>query len=607
LAVLDLSVQGEQPMCSESGRYVIVCNGEIYNFRELRKELTAAGTGFRGTSDTEVMLAAIEHWGLDRAVKRFNGMFAFALWDRQQRFLHLVRDRFGEKPLYYGLLRGTFLFGSELKAMRAHPHFNPAIDRQALTLYMRYGNVPAPHSIYLHVYKQPPATILTLNATTMRWETETYWSLTRVIERGQACPFRGSLSEAAEELEALLIDAVRLRMVADVPIGAFLSGGVDSSLIVALMQASTVKSVPTFTIGFREPSYDEAHHAATVAHRLGTNHTEMCVTPEDALSIIPFLPDVYDEPFADSSQIPTLLLSRLARQVVTVCVSGDGGDELFGGYNRHVWVGSIWSKGRRLPSAVRKLGIAATGSVSSPGWEAALTSVERLLPKHLRVQAPSDKLRKLASALSLEGADQIYFDLLAHWKQPASVVLQGHETEPATPTDGEPGWDVAQRMMYLDATTYLPNDILVKLDRASMAVSLETRAPYLDHRIAEFAWRLPLAMKIRGLDAKRILRQVLYKYVPAETVRRPKAGFVPPIGAWLRGPLREWAEDLIVEERLRDESYLEPRIIRTTWSQHVSGARDHEQPLWCVLMFQAWLTSTKNGSGLRDCASVRIS
>jgi len=594
LAIIDLSPEGHQPMHSSCGRYVISFNGEVYNFKGLRNELEALGHTFRGHSDTEIMLAAISQWGILPAVKRFNGMFAFALWDRRERLLHLVRDRLGEKPLYYGWMGKTFLFGSELKALRAHPHFRNVLSRDALALYLRHNYVPAPYSIYKGILKVLPATIVTIRPSNSEGSPQItpYWSVREAAERGAAEPFRGSAKEAVACLDELLRDAVKIRMEADVPLGAFLSGGVDSSTIVSLMQAQSSRPVQTFTIGFHEAAYNEAHDAKTVARHLGTAHTELYVTPEEAMAVIPRLPALYDEPFSDCSQIPTFLVSELARRQVTVSLSGDGGDELFGGYTRYFWTQDIWSKIRRMPKGFRQVLASALTAIPPQVWKTALETISPVLPPHIRQRNPADKLRKLTEILAAENPEAMYVQLISHWKDPTAVVIES--SEPPTTLTDKSQWaelpDFRLRMMYLDMMTYLPDDILVKVDRASMGVSLEGRIPYLDHRVIEFAWRLPLSMKVHDGQGKWILRQILYQYVPKEMVERPKMGFGVPIDSWLRGPLHEWAESLLDEKVLRDQGYFDPIPIRQLWAEHLSGRHNREYLLWDVLMFQAWLT-----------------
>ncbi len=596
LSILDLSPAGHQPMVSFNGRYVLAFNGEIYNHQDIRHELTAAGAAPRwlGHSDTETILAAVSCWGLMPAVKRMTGMFAFALWDREARVLYLVRDRLGEKPLYYGRVGQTFLFGSELKALRAHPYWRGDIDRGALTLLLRYNYIPAPYSIYQGVQKLLPGIILALQADGAITETR-YWSARDAAERGNDQPFAGSETEATAMLEHLLSRSVGRQMIADVPLGAFLSGGIDSSVIVALMQAQSGRPVKTFTIGFHEADYNEAEHAKAVAHHLGTEHTELYVSAQQALEVIPRLPNLYDEPFSDSSQIPTFLVAQLARQHVTVSLSGDGGDELFGGYNRYFLGRSLWRKTGWLPRVVRGSLAAAIDAVTPASWNTFFTVFERVLPRHLRYANPGDKLHKLAEILAARDGDELYRGLVSHWKDPSSLVPGAREpTTVLTDHSAQATLaDLTQRMMYLDLVSYLPDDILVKVDRAAMGVSLETRVPMLDHELVEFAWRVPLSMKIRDGQGKWLLRQVLYRHVPRELIERPKMGFGVPIDVWLRGPLRDWAEALLDEGRLKREGYFDPAPIRTKWQEHLVGRRNWQHHLWDVLMFQSWLENSR--------------
>lgn len=591
LSIVDLSPAGHQPMHSADGRYVISYNGEIYNFTALRRDLESRGHGFRGHSDTEVMLAAFSQWGVEAAVKKFVGMFAFAVWDARERMLHLCRDRAGEKPLYYGWVGDTFLFGSELKALRAHPCWRAEVDRDALLLFLRYNYVPAPYSIYKGIRKLAPGTILSVSLEKRNrngaGQPKPYWSARQVAEDGIRHPFEGSEADALAELEELLREAVAGQMVADVPLGAFLSGGIDSSLVVALMQAQSSRPVKTFTIGFHEAAYNEAEFAKAVATHLRTEHTELYVTPKEAMDVIPRLPALYDEPFADSSQIPTFLVSELTRRRVTVSLSGDGGDELFGGYNRYFWGRRIWSKIGWVPRGLRRAAASGVTRFSPSAWDAAFG----VLPRGLCETSPGDKIHKLAAVLEVEDEDGMYRHLVSSWRRPSELVRGA--TEPVTTLTDKSLWAelpvFEQRMMYLDLMTYLPDDILVKVDRAAMGVSLETRVPYLDHRVIEFAWRLPLAMKIRDGKGKWLLRRVLYKYVPPALIERPKAGFGIPVDAWMRGPLRAWTEALLDDKRLRREGYFEPGPIRQKWEEHLAGSRNWQYYLWSVLMFQAWL------------------
>lgn len=597
LSIVDLSPEGHQPMASADGRYVLVYNGEIYNFQPLRKELEELGHRFRGHSDTEVMLAAICAWGLEAAVKRFVGMFAFGLWDRREATLHLGRDRIGEKPLYYGWVGEVFLFGSELKALRAHPVWRGEIDRQVLALFMRHNYIPAPYSIYKNIYKLVPGTLLSLSATNRSGNVTTYWSAKEAAEAGLRDLFAGSEAEALQLLEAKLREAIAGQMLADVPLGAFLSGGIDSSLVVALMQAQSATPVKTFTIGLYEAGYNEAEFAKAVAQHLGTDHTELYVTPKEAMEVIPCLPSLYDEPFADASQVPTFLVSQMTRRTVTVSLSGDGGDELFGGYNRYFWGRNIWNKVGWMPREVRKMAAAGITTVSPNTWDVAFQSLSPILPAALRQRTPGDKLHKLAEVLAVDHPEAMYRNLVSSWKLPEAVVL-GSE-EPETILTDKRRWadlpDFVLRMMYLDLVTYLPDDILVKVDRAAMGVSLETRVPYLDHRVVEFAWRLPLALKIQHGKGKWPLRQLLYKFVPPELIERPKTGFAIPIDRWLRESLRDWAESLLSEERLKQEGFFDAAMIRQKWQEHLSGHRNWQYYLWPVLMFQAWLEAQEAG------------
>src|ERR1051326_9178203 len=535
LSVLDLSAEGHQPMFSEHGRFVIVFNGEIYNFRDLSEELARSGQRFRGHSDTEVMLAALVRWGLEGALKRFVGMFAFALWDREDRVLHLARDRAGEKPLYYGWVNQVLLFGSELKALRAHPQWTGRIDRDALALFMRHNYIPAPRSIYRDIFKLPPGTFLSLPARGARpGQLPTpvpYWSMKAVVECGARAPFSGSPAEAREGLESVLRRSIAQQMVADVPLGAFLSGGVDSSTVVALMQVQSTRPVKTFTIGFREKEYNEANYAKAVARHLGTEHTELYVTPKEALSVIPRLPAIYDEPFSDSSQIPTFLVSDLARRHVTVSLSGDAGDELFGGYTRYPLARRIWRAVGWMPASGRAALARLLRAFRPQTWQRGLDRLRRPTGGHAGRERTGDRLHKLADILSAKSPEEIYRGLVSHWKEPDRLVLGSHEPTSVL-NDPERQADLAEffhRMMYLDAVSYLPDDILAKVDRPSMAVSLESRIPLLDHRIVEFAWQLPLPLKVREGQEKWLLRQVLYKFVPRQLIERPKTGFGVPI------------------------------------------------------------------------------
>ena len=607
LSIIDLSPEGHQPMTSRSGRYVMSFNGEVYNHRRIRADLGLHASQFRGHSDTEVMLAAIEKWGIRGAVERFIGMFAFALWDRNEHTLTLVRDRLGIKPLYFGWTRHGFVFGSELKALREAPDFCNAIDRDSLALFLRHNCVPAPYSIYRDVYKLAPGTLFTVTSKVACTPTSlqdlarcyvTFWSARDVVECASIERETQNAQDQIDRLEALLLDAVALRMEADVPLGAFLSGGVDSSSIVALMQVQSRRPVKTFTIGFHESAFDEATYAKAVARHLGTDHTEMYVTPNDALEVIPRLPEIYDEPFSDSSQIPTLLLSQLARRHVIVSLSGDGGDELFAGYERYFRTRWLWSRIGTIPKSLRRV-LAHSLRVAPGLWARGIAGAAPLLPRQFRFSNSRDKIGRLADALAMESPDVLYGKLVSHWADPTSVVIDSREpltalTDPARRARLE---DYTERMMYTDLVSYLPDDILTKVDRASMAVGLEARVPLLDHRVVEFAWQLPLSLKVHGAQGKWALRQILYKYVPPALIERPKQGFGVPIEHWLRGPLRDWGESLLNESRLRQEGFFDPEPIRAMWQNHVTGRVNEQYRLWDILMFQAWLERQGQRSG----------
>ena len=593
LSVVDLSPEGRQPMASQHGRYVIIFNGEIYNFLELRGQIEAQGARFRSHSDTEVMLEVIERRGITNAVQKFAGMFAFALFDRAENRLHLVRDRLGEKPLYYGWAGDVLLFGSELKALRQHPAWRGEIDRGALALFLRHGYVPAPYSIYRGIRKALPGTIVTFALAAPRAEPRemVYWSSREVAESGVAAARPGSETELLDELDALLRQTVRREMTADVPLGAFLSGGVDSSLVVALMQAQSTRPVQTFTIGFDEPEYNEAEHAKAVATHLGTDHTELYVRPPEALAVIPKLPMLYDEPFGDSSQIPTFLVSELARRHVTVSLSGDGGDELFGGYDRYFLAKRVWSFLRIIPRRGRRAVADGIGSIPPARWDSMLRFVGLADRPRASRRVTADRLYKVARILSLETRESMYRDFMSHWRDPAGVTLG--TMEPPTALTNPQRWaevdELLPWMMYVDLVMYLPDDILVKVDRASMGVSLESRAPFLDNSVVEFAWRIPPGLRVRNGQGKWPLRQLLRRYVPEPLIERPKMGFGVPIDQWLRGPLKDWAAALLDQSRLKREGYFDPLPIARKWEEHRNGSRNWHYLLWDVLMFQLWL------------------
>lgn len=589
LSIVDLSSAGHQPMCSKDGRFVIAYNGEIYNAVDLARELTDAGCALRGHSDTEVLVEACARWGVEPTIRRLVGMFAFALWDREKRCLVLARDRLGIKPLYWTKCGGTILFASELKGLAAYPGFQADVCRDSLAAFMRFGYVPAPNSIYRGVFKLEPGCLLRLLPGTEP-EISRYWDLRAIALAGVTNPLELRDDEAVEALGNLLGDAVQKRLVSDVPVGAFLSGGLDSSTVVALMRREGATPTKTFTIGFHSREYNEAEHAKAVARHLETEHTELYLTEGDALQVIPDLPHFYDEPFADSSQIPTSLVSRLARGTVTVALSGDGGDELFGGYNRHALGTHVGQNLLNLPGSLRRAASTTLGAVPVGAWRLAESVAMACLPDRVRARHIGDKVQKLARILAVDDPEQAYWQLAGLWTegQPA-LGCSAERTDFAF--DGRP-WPsfgtFAEQMMLRDAEIYLPDDILTKVDRASMAVGLELRVPFLDHRVVEFAWRLPVHMKIRNGRGKWLVRQLLASHVPLKLTERPKAGFAVPIHRWLRTELRDWAENLLSESRLRRDGLLDPAPIRAAWAAHLSGRRDEQHRLWAALMFQAW-------------------
>lgn len=597
LAILELSPAGAQPMHSTCGRYVVVFNGEIYNHLQLRKQLNQEGflIEWKGHSDTETMLACFVAWGIERTLQSMVGMFAIALWDKQTKLLTLAKDRMGEKPLYWGWQGDSLFFSSELKALKAHPTFKADIDRDSITLLLRHNCIPAPYSIYKDIEKLPPGCWLQLPLAEMQVartvRPKTYWSFNNVVETGLDNPFTGSSEQAIDVLESALMESIASQMQSDVPLGAFLSGGIDSSAVVALMQAQSERPIKTFTIGFDEKGYDEAIHAKEVATHIGTEHTELYITPKDALSVIPKLSSIYCEPFSDSSQIPTFLVSQLASQHVKVALSGDGGDELFGGYNRYLMAQKVWNKNRKLPRPMRRLASTTLTAFAPKSWDAMFKTLNPIIPKRLQLSAPGDKAHKLAGVLNIDSEQEFYQSLTSHWHKPEQLVIGA--TEPKTLISDISCWPKTDgfqhAMMAMDAQTYMADDILVKVDRAAMANSLETRVPMLDHRIVELAWKMPLDYKIRHGEGKWLLKQVLFRHVPRQLIERPKMGFAIPLHDWLRGSLRDWAEALLDEKLLIQQGYFHPTPIRMMWKEHLSGKYNHQDQLWNILMFQAWL------------------
>ena len=586
LAIIDLSPGGAQPMHSADRRFVITFNGEIYNYRDIRRELQAAGHSMRSDSDTEVLLEACALWGVEAAIERAIGMFAFALWDRKTRSLTLARDRLGIKPLYYAASPERILFASQLKAFRPAPHWKPMIDEDAVVGYLRHAYIAQPRTIYREAEKLAPGHILTLREGSTS-SPKCFWDLRGIAVAGQRRndPVPDP-REAADRLDALLRDSVKLRMIADVPLGAFLSGGIDSSTVVALMQAQSTRSVKTFSIGFHESGYDEAQCAKQVAAHLGTDHTEFYVEPRHALDVIPHLADWFDEPFADPSQIPTYLVSELTRKHVTVALSGDGGDELFAGYNRYVWAERLARAVNLVPRPLRGASAAALRALAPQTWNRLFGFV----PAAWRPALPGDKLHKITTLLDNPQPDAIYRRLVSQWERPEEVAAAGREPRGPMwdPTIARDFHDLVPRMQFLDMITYLPDDILTKVDRATMAVGLEGRVPLLDHRVVAYSWSLPLEFKLRGGRSKWLLRQVLDRYVPRSLIDRPKMGFGVPIDAWLRGPLREWAESLLAPARLASDGFVRVEPVRRAWREHLEGSRNWQYPLWTVLMLQAW-------------------
>jgi len=588
LAIVDLSAQGHQPMSSSSGRFMLIFNGEVYNYRSLRRELQSLGCSFRGHSDTEIILAAFEHWGIEQSVRRFIGMFAMAVWDVRRRELSLIRDRLGIKPMFVYHHAGVVSFGSELKAMLAGPEFDRTIDMTALTSYLRYLYVPAPRSIFQHAFKLPPGHILTISDPAAPSPASSpFWSVESAAREGVAAQFSGDDQQAVAELETLLTDAVRLRMQADVPLGALLSGGIDSSTVVALMQSSADRPVKTFTIGFDQEEFDEAAHAQAIASHLGTDHTELRLTGEDALAVIPNLAEMFDEPLADPSQIPTFLVCQLARRDVTVALTGDGGDELFGGYNRYISGERMITGFQRWPRLLRRFSAAGATSLSPRSWNQVRDALRPVFPAAGRTRLLGEKIHKMGDLLRADSASGMYRSLLSAWQDPEHLVVGGSSDRNSDTTLGaNDSLGLMERMMLADQTSYLPDDLLAKVDRASMAVSLEARVPILDHRVVELSWRLPRKFKVRDGRGKWILRQILYKHVPPALVDREKMGFSVPLAQWLAGPLRNWAGDLLLSGE--NDGILRGAVVRREWDRFLAGDSSNSAGLWALVMFRAW-------------------
>lgn len=620
LSIIDLSEHGSQPMASSTGRYVIVFNGEIYNYGDIKKELAGRGVVFHGDSDTEVLVNGVECWGIEATLKKLTGMFALALWDREDDVLTLVRDRIGEKPLYYGWVGWSFVFASELKAIRSMKGFANEISRASVASFMRFNYVPAPFSIFENIYKLSPGTYISIPIKELHRKSLSsplngesglpnvpYWSVKETQVRLNGANQMGE-NEAIQQLDELIRCSVERQMIADVPLGAMLSGGIDSSTVVSVMQSLSSQPVKTFTIGFQEREYNEAIQAKEIANYLGTDHTELYLTASDALDVVPQLPEMYDEPFSDSSQIPTYLVSKLSRNEVTVALSGDGGDELFGGYTRYLWADRIWNNMNRVPRCMRSLCSKALTSLSRETWLKAYTLVEPIIPHSLRQRNAGEKIHTLARLLTQSDREALYLHIISHWN--VHDHLTYHAKEHRTVHMDKTLWpgltDFEEQMMYFDLVSYLPDDILVKLDRASMSVSLESRVPFLDHAIVEFASSIPLHYKIRNGSGKWILRKVLESYVPARYFERPKMGFGVPIAAWLKGPLREWAQDLLDPGLLRQQGYLNPEAVKKKWNDHLQGRGNWQYHLWDVLTFQAWLAADSNLGFSKSTKSKRI-
>ncbi len=599
LSIIDVSEQGVQPMVSHTGRFVICYNGEVYNFKELRRELDSKNIKWRGTSDTEVLLAGFETWGVETTLVKLNGMFAFVLWDKKKKILYLARDPLGKKPLYYGFNNGIFFFASELKALKTHPEFKPAIDRNVLPLLLRHSYIPTPYSIYHGIKKLLPGSFCSVGVKEVKEKQapkpRQFWDLETVALQGISSPLSGPIENVTDQLEKVLSDAVSRRMISDVPLGAFLSGGIDSSLIVALMQKISDKPVKTFSIGFDETGYNEADSAKQVARILGTDHTELYVTPQQAIDVIPQLPVLFDEPFADSSQIPTFLVSKMTRKYVTVALSGDGGDEMFAGYNRHFWGRYLWEKLENKPVILKKIFKGVINSFSPSTWNSIFSRLNFVLPKAMKQTMPGDKLAKLSSVLASENKKEFYYNLTSWWQRTDTLVKEAKE--PRTLLNSFSKWpdieDFTQLMQFMDMKTYLTDDILTKVDRSSMGASLEARAPLLDREVLRFSWKIPLEMKIQPHSGKIILKKMLARYLPEYIFDRPKSGFGLPLDQWLRSDLSDWANDLLSADRLRKQDYFNVGAVKKAWNDHLAGKCNMQYHLWNILMFQAWLENEK--------------
>lgn len=595
LSILDLSSAGSQPMVSSNDRFVMVYNGEIYNHQENRNLLQKQGYNilWKGYSDTETLIELITAFGIEKAVTLSKGMFAFAIWDKKLKTLSLARDRFGEKPLYYGWQGKSFLFGSELKALKNHPEFQGSLDTNSLGLFFQYNYIPAPHSIYKGIFKLQPGNIFTLALNEKEGKLLPYWSTSKVYYHGARNPFLGSTSEAIFEVEQCLMSSVKGQLMSDVPLGAFLSGGIDSSLIVSIMQSISHKPINTFTIGFEENNFNEAPFAKKIASFLATNHNELYVSSNDCMKVIPMLSDIYDEPFADSSQIPTFLVSKLAATSVKVSLSGDGGDELFGGYNRYLFANNFWNKLNYFPVSLRKLLGNFLVSVSPETWNRVLNNFHSFLPIHLKVNNIGDKIHKASNILSSDSIDEVYFKLLIQWSDPNMLLHRISLSSKNLLPGQNSNLNNIEKMMLKDLLSYLPDDILCKVDRASMAVSLESRIPFLDHHLFELSSKLPISLKINQGSSKWILKEILKKYIPVQLIERPKMGFALPIDQWLRGPLKDWANFLLDKNEMLKDGILNPLPIHQKWEEHLSGKRNWHYHLWSILMFQNWLKSNK--------------